>query len=205
MLSVLRNGLHIQGTAAMTLSNAVGTPKGQQFASTWTLGALMVEVLGTGGLGTAGSPLGSHAGAAKHAAGGAARMIPRAPASEAGAAAMAAAFCVALIALMAVASHMRVGIVAGPLPHLEKGRSGTPLPDVLVEMQGLLANVNGVPSGVQSAGASSGGALPAAALAHGATGVSAARPPPAAVPRPASAAPGARPGGGAPRRRADAA
>jgi hypothetical protein len=142
VLTILRDGLHLSGAAAgVLLANDVETHKGVKFTSTWTLGALVVEVLRIGSPDRGGpddGPFGISpaAPAGVAAAGG---YLPAAPKTDSGAAALAAAFCIGLIALMSALSRMRVGIIGpggGPGDRLEKVRSGTPSD---MEMQALLA------------------------------------------------------------------
>lgn len=131
-------------SAAILLTNNVATPKGGSFSASWTLGALMVEVLGTGDpdapdAADEDKPLAaSKRAASKH-------LLPPAPRTDAGAAILAAVYCLGLIVLMAMLSKARVGVIAPNTERgLDKSRSGNDL-----EMQGLLAasSMNGVGGG----------------------------------------------------------
>jgi hypothetical protein len=171
VLGVLREGLHLNASSGVTLSNEVATPKGESFTNTWTLGALVVDVLRPGNPGSQGSPAlePGPRGAPR-----AARLLPSAPKTEGGAAALAGAFCVTLIALTAIMSKMSVGVAPGP--PLEKVRSGTP---ETIEMAGLIS-VNASATGSSVANAAppfgmsggGGGAVPRQGAAGNAARVS---------------------------------
>jgi len=188
VLSLLREGLHlVNGTAGVILSNDVKTHKGGTFSATWTLGALVVEVLRIGSPGGGGPDDGPFGVSARPvpAAAASGSIMPTAPKTDGGAAGLAAAFCVGLIILMGVLSKMRVGIIGGPGDRnaLEKVRSGDSHD---MEMQSLLANAStngggGAAAatgganlvGVGGVGLSGGGALRDALQSGGATRVSA--------------------------------
>jgi hypothetical protein len=127
----------------------VPTPKGSAFTSSWTLGALLVEVLRPGGGGGSANPFEAGPRGAPRAA----RLFAP-PRTERGAAALAGGFCVTLIALTAVMSRLNVGVAPGP--PLEKVRSGTPEG---MEMAGLISvQVSASGSALQTGGAAALGA-----------------------------------------------
>lgn len=116
IISLLHEGLHLPpSTPLLTASNSITTPTGQALEAKWPLGALLVGLLGSQGSAlkeTALNPKAAAAGAQPHKVHG--HPVQGSAGDEGlsvgSAAALAAAFCLALLALTLCASWLGVGL-----------------------------------------------------------------------------------------------